>query len=231
MAVAFERQDVRRDAIEEPAIVADDHGASRKLEQRLLERAQRVDVEIVGGLVEQDHVAALAQQLGEVHAVALTAAELTDLLLLIGAGEVERGDVGARLHLAAAEHDGFFAAADLFPHRFFRVERLTTLIDVRELDGFADDELAVVSLFLADDHAEESRLAGAVRTDDAHDAARRQEKREIVDEQALLEALAHAARFDDGIAETLAGRDVDLARLDALVGGGIGLHEALESGE
>jgi hypothetical protein len=47
------------DAIEEPPIVADDHGAARIGEQHFFERAQRIDVEIVGRLVEQQQVAAL----------------------------------------------------------------------------------------------------------------------------------------------------------------------------
>ncbi len=84
------------DAVEEPAVVGDDDGAAGEGEQRLLERAQRVDVEVVGRLVEQQHVAAAAQQLGEVQAVALAAGELAELLLLVGALEVEAGDVLAR---------------------------------------------------------------------------------------------------------------------------------------
>src|SRR6267154_577867 len=52
MAVAFERQDVGRDAVEEPAIVADDDGATGEVLQRILERPQRIDVEIIGGLVQ-----------------------------------------------------------------------------------------------------------------------------------------------------------------------------------
>src|SRR5689334_18002009 len=35
MAVALEGEDVRRDAIEKPAVVADDHGASGEILQRL----------------------------------------------------------------------------------------------------------------------------------------------------------------------------------------------------
>ena len=58
LAVALEGEHVRGDAVEEPAIVADDDGAAGEVEQRLLERAQRVDVEIVGRLVEQQQVAA-----------------------------------------------------------------------------------------------------------------------------------------------------------------------------
>src|SRR4051812_1206982 len=51
LTFAFEREDVSRDAIEEPAIVRDHHGAAGKIEQRLLERAQRLDVQIVRRLV------------------------------------------------------------------------------------------------------------------------------------------------------------------------------------
>src|SRR6266404_1206843 len=47
LRVAFEREDVRRDAVEEPAIMRDHHGAAREVEQRILERAERVDVEVV----------------------------------------------------------------------------------------------------------------------------------------------------------------------------------------
>src|SRR5881628_2384499 len=56
--LVLEGEDVRGDAIEEPAVVADDGGAAREVEQRVLEGAQRVDVEVVGGLVEEQHVAA-----------------------------------------------------------------------------------------------------------------------------------------------------------------------------
>ncbi len=56
---------------------------------------QRLDVEVVGRLVEQQDVAALLEHLGDVDAVALAARELADVLLLVGALEVERADIGA----------------------------------------------------------------------------------------------------------------------------------------
>src|SRR4029078_4764635 len=58
VAVDFEREYVGSDTVQEPAIVADDDGASRKILERLFQRAQRVDVEIVVGLVEQEQVGA-----------------------------------------------------------------------------------------------------------------------------------------------------------------------------
>ena len=82
LAVALERQHVRRDPIQEPAIVADDHGTAGEVQQRLFERAQRIDVEIVGRLVEQQQVAAAPQQLGQMDAVALAARQRADLPLL-----------------------------------------------------------------------------------------------------------------------------------------------------
>src|SRR5262249_12261854 len=89
VARALDREAVRRDAVEEPAVVADDDGAAGEVLERLLQRAQRVDVEIVGRLVEQQHVRPRLEHLGEVHAVALAARERADLLLLVGALEVE----------------------------------------------------------------------------------------------------------------------------------------------
>src|ERR1700704_2964484 len=58
MALPLEGQHVGRDAVEEPAVMADDDGAAGEILQRLLERPQGVDVEIVGRLVEQQQVRA-----------------------------------------------------------------------------------------------------------------------------------------------------------------------------
>ena len=58
LAVAFEGQDVGGQAVEEEAVVADHHGAAGEVLQRAFKGAQGLDIEIVGGLVEQDDVAA-----------------------------------------------------------------------------------------------------------------------------------------------------------------------------
>src|SRR5436309_12195626 len=75
-AVPLEGQDVRRDPVEEPPVVADHDHAAPELEKRVLESAQCVHVEIVGGLVEQQQVSSALQELGEVHAVALATRQL-----------------------------------------------------------------------------------------------------------------------------------------------------------
>ena len=95
MRVALEGQDVRGDAVQEEAVVRDDDGAAGVVGERVFQRAQGLDVEVVGGLVEQQQVGAGLQHLGEMDAVALAARELADLLLLVRPLEVEGADIGA----------------------------------------------------------------------------------------------------------------------------------------
>src|ERR1700734_2714405 len=71
--VTLKGEDMRRDAIEEPAIVRDDHRAARERHQCILEGAQRFDIEIVGRFVEQQDVVPGLQYLGKVYPVAFTA--------------------------------------------------------------------------------------------------------------------------------------------------------------
>ena len=72
VAVAFERENMRGQAIQEPAIMADDHGAAGEFGQRFFQRAQCVHVQIVRGLIEQNDVAFAFQHFRQMHAVALT---------------------------------------------------------------------------------------------------------------------------------------------------------------
>ena len=55
--------------------MGDDHGAAGELQQGVLQGPQGLDVEVVGGLVQEDEVATLLEGQGQVEAVALTAGE------------------------------------------------------------------------------------------------------------------------------------------------------------
>src|SRR5208337_3842204 len=105
-------------------------------------------------------------------------------------------------------------------------------VDIAELHRLADPDRARVRLLVAGDHAEERGLAGAVRTDDADDAARRQLERQLVDQQPLAVALRQVLEVDDVLPEPLGHGNDDLrgrrrllvALLDELV---IGLDARL----
>ena len=91
----FERQNVRGNAIKEPAVVRDHQHGAGKIQQRFFERAQRFHVQIIGGLIEQQDVRPAAQQFRQLHAIAFTAGQIPHPFLLVGAFEVEAGNVAA----------------------------------------------------------------------------------------------------------------------------------------
>src|SRR5438445_1185981 len=188
-AVAFEHEQVGGDAIKEPAVVADDGHASGEIQNRLLERTQRVDVEIVRGLVEQEDVPAGTEELSEMHPVALATGEVTDLFLLIRAAEIEGRGVRTRVARPRTDSDVLLTTGDLFPNVLVRVERVAGLRDVGELHGLADLEAPAIRLFLTRDQSEEGRLPCAIGSDDDDDAAPGQREAEIVEEQLLAVGL------------------------------------------
>src|SRR5689334_6982345 len=108
------------------------------------------------------------------HPVPFTARERADLLLLVGALEVEGRAIGARVHLALAEKDDVVAARDLLPDVLLGVERVARLIDIAKMNVFAHRDGPLVGLLLPGDHPEQGRLAGAVGPDYSDDAAGRQ---------------------------------------------------------
>lgn len=68
-------EDMRRNPVEKPAVVARDDRATRKREQGLLETRQRLGIQVIGRLVEQEQVAALLERKCEIEAVALATRE------------------------------------------------------------------------------------------------------------------------------------------------------------
>ena len=102
--------------------MADDDGAAGKIFERFFERTHRVDVEIVGRLVEQNDVGTGFQHFRQMNAVAFAARKLADEFLLIGAREIELRNVGPGVHLAFAERDEIEPVGDLVEDRFVGVQ-------------------------------------------------------------------------------------------------------------
>ena len=103
---------------------------------------KRLDVEVVGRLVEQQHVAAALQHLGDVDAVALAAGQLADVLLLVLALEVEGADIGARRLVVAVDLHVIEPVGDLLPDVLRTIEMVAALVDIAEVNGRADVDLA-----------------------------------------------------------------------------------------
>src|SRR4051812_201 len=92
---ALPREQMSRHLVEEPPVVADDDRATWELLQRVFERTERLDVEVVGRLVEKQHVSARLQRQSQVEPVALATGEHARRLLLVRPFEPERRDICA----------------------------------------------------------------------------------------------------------------------------------------
>src|SRR5215212_7856843 len=98
-------------------------------EQRFLQRAQGLDVEVISRFVEHEHIAAGFEHFCEVDPVAFTAGQLTDDLLLARTLEVEASDITSPWGFVVADLDHVEAAGYFLPDRVLVVERLAALID------------------------------------------------------------------------------------------------------
>ncbi len=73
-----------------------------------------------------------------------------------------------------------------------RVERLAFLIQIADAHGGVDGHLAVVRRFVADEDAQQRRLARAVDADEDHAAALLNRERDVVEDRLVAVALAQA---------------------------------------
>ena len=100
-AIALEGEYVRGDSVQEPAVVTDHHRAAGKVIQGFLQGTERVDIQVVGGLVQQQNIGSLLEHARQLHAV--DAASIFQGLFQVGGGLVpEMGDLDVTL----ARRDG-----------------------------------------------------------------------------------------------------------------------------
>ena len=148
--VAEQREHPVGGALDEEPVVGDhDHRAGPAVEQ-VLQLGQGLDVEVVGGLVEEEDVGLVHQQPQDLEPAPLTAGQVADRrpLLLLGEAELLAQLPGG--HLAAlAEVDAVAHLLDGLQHPQVRVELGDLLGEVGELDGLADDDPAGGGLRLA----------------------------------------------------------------------------------
>ena len=88
----FEMQDPVDRVVEQIAVMADDDHRARVARDVLLEPKRRLEVEIVGGLVEQQQIGLGEQHRGERHAHAPAAGEFRASAALLGMGETQAGE-------------------------------------------------------------------------------------------------------------------------------------------
>ena len=131
------------------------------------------------------------------------------LFLLVGPLEVEERRILPHRHVAAGDRENFGAAADGFRDSRVGVERVARLVDVHRDHRLPHLDGAAVRFLLPHDHAEQGRLADAVRPDDADDRAGRHRETHPVEQGPPAVGLAQVGHLDDDVAEAGAGGNRD----------------------
>src|SRR5947199_6906914 len=141
--------------------------ATAEGDERLLEQAQRSEIEIVCRFVEHQNVAASLQDFSEQHPAPFAAAELRNLRVDAVFAEKKSPQISPQRDPLLAERNVFSATPDFFPNRFRIVEEEPILIDVIDLGPRADLHCtAGGGQFLQNDF-EERRLAESVPTNNS----------------------------------------------------------------
>src|SRR6478672_649406 len=166
LAVTEQGQLLVGHALEEVAVVRDDDEGARPAVEDVLERGEGLDVEVVGGLVEDEDVRLGQQQARQLESAPLTTAEVPDARLLPPAGEAETGGELAGADLLVAQRRPLLDVLDgLDDAPLLEALELADLLgEVGDGDGLADLAPAAVERDLPRQGAQQRRLAGAVRS-------------------------------------------------------------------
>jgi hypothetical protein len=161
--------DVRAHLVQEVPVVRDDDQRAVVAEQELLEPLDRLEVEVVRRLVEQERLRVAEQRLRQQHAHLLPALELAHLPLVQVIGDIEPLEQDRRVALRAVAillaDDALQLAeahAVFVGHLGFGVQRLALLERLPQPmvahDDGVDDAVVVEGVLVLPEHAE---LAGA----------------------------------------------------------------------
>lgn len=160
--IAFPGEDMGTGAVQEPTVVGNHHGATGELLQRVFQRGQGFHIEVVGGLVQQDQVAALLQRQRQVQAVALTAGQHLGGFLLIRALKTKGGKIRTGRHFVLANVDIIQPVGHDLPHGLFPVDVFAALVHIGKLHRLPDFHLAGIWLLQADNGLKERGLTNTV---------------------------------------------------------------------
>ena len=156
--------------------MGDDHEGAGEGVEDVLDGGQGVGVQVVGGLVEQEHIGLGHEQAQELEPAALPAADLPDPGPGALTGEAQALDELGRRHLLVPDDDPL-------PHHGHglddaqvreRVELVGGLGQGGHLDGLAAGDAALSGLLDAFEQAQQGGLAGTVDADDADALAGRE---------------------------------------------------------
>ena len=194
----------------------DEHQRARELEQALLQHLERRDVEVVGGLVEEQHVGRLEHQLRDQHARLLAAGQPADRRVeLLGAEQEALGPAG-HVDRPVLEDHRVAVRRQRALQRERRIEPRAVLVEHDD----AQVRRAARPCPRPASRCSDSRRSSVVlplplRAEQAEPHAGRQHEVEVADDRAVAERLAQALRDQQALRLALGPAEVDADRLRA----------------
>ena len=178
---AVEVDDARREALEEGSVVGDEEHGPTELQQQLLELGDGPELQVVGGLVQQEQVRVPDQGRGEERAPLHACGELAEWRLERKV-EPSRLAVEPRLVLPFVEPEIGQGLSQELPHGRGPLGDL--LLEAGHHAARTQLQLALVQLERARQDAHQGRLARAVAAEQAHALARLEDQVGLVEEGA-----------------------------------------------
>ena len=177
--------------------------------QHLLQKVQRLEIEIVGGLVEDQQVGGFGQGAGEHDTAPFTARQRADRCADLG--WIEQKVFKITCDMSGRAADGYHiadAAGQDIAERRFGVQAFPGLIQSDHLQISAELDLAGIRLEGAGQHVEQCGFARTVGSDDAELIAPHNPRREIPDNRIVAITLPDEMRIDDNLAGSIGLRRV-----------------------
>ena len=191
--------------------------ASGEVLQTFFKGTERVDVDVVGRFVEQKHVALLFQCHCKMQAVALTAGKHAYLLLLVGTGEIEFGEVCTCVHIASAHPERFHTLGNHFIDGLFGRKVFVVLVYVGHFYCLSNLKFTTVLLFKTHYELEQGGLSCSVGAYHAYYAVGRKHEVEVGEEGLVAVGLGKVFGFYHLVAEARAVGDEYLQLLLSLL--------------
>ena len=202
MAISREHKGVVHRAVHEEAVVANDNDAAVELRQVFLQDFQRGDVQIVGGLVEDEEIGLGHQYHGQIEPAAFATAQFGDILLLVLWREQEVVEPGhGRVVVLLVKVDVFGHIPHGINHALALVKLHALLAVVGKLHCLADLKVAAVGLDDVEQQFNERGLAHAVVAHDTQLLVAGKRVVEVVQYHLIAVALVHVVGRKDFLAD------------------------------
>ena len=199
-------------ALHEVAVVGDEQKRARPAVEQALHGGQHVGVQIVAGLVQDEHVGLVEQDEHEREPPLLATRQVAHRLVLIVLREAQALEQLARGHLLTVEHGATRVAGDHLAHPV--VAELRQLVQMlgehREAHGLTDLHPPPIERLEALDDAQKRGLADAVGAHDAVAVPGPDDPVHIVQDHSVAEGKRGVLQLHHGLAEPRHGHALEL---------------------